>query len=358
MKTRINRLSILLIACLSNTLFASSKTAVLEIVDIVHYADDPLYKHFENWANKEVLTFEYEKDWARENKNKAMDATAAAKIQGMRQLLIEIRKSTKNDAIKIHCWDGLNNEYITIYCRDKDARTISRTRKNGDLIRCTYETKSNRVSMRSAKKISWRRSSADGKRDYTPHIDDDIEWHWSIDGWGDKWVMKGMHAGAERHKSLLHGNPPEFQSKPTYYSTPTIHEITEFSKNASKPMGWNSRPASNIYPWSTQTHTGMGDIDLEINDCTIEHRPTKCIWINGDLTNVYSVKFHLYKIQENGERGKRITPKYGMVIGGETGNKFGSGLHKPIEPSQEIPIDIDIEYEVELIEVEKFINPD
>jgi hypothetical protein len=360
MNARIIQFAVLMIACLSNTLLASSKTAVLEIVDIVHYSDDPLYKHFENWANKEILSFDFEKDWARENKNKENVTIASAKIKGMKQLLKEIRKSTKNDAVKIHCWDGLNSEYLTIYYRGADARTISRLRKSGDLIRCAYETKSKHVSMRSAKKISWRRSSADGKKDYTPHIDDDIEWHWSIDGWGDKWVIKGMLAGAERHKSLLHGNPPDFQSEPTYYSTPTIHEVTEYSKNTSKPMGWNTRPASNIYPWSTQTHIDMGDIDLEINDCTIEQRPTKCIWINGDLTNVYSVKFHLYKIQENGERGKRITPKDGIVIGGETGHKFGSGVHKPINSSQELPIDIEInsEYEVEIIEVEKFISPD
>ncbi len=119
----------------------------------------------------------------------------------------------------------------------------------GDLIRFAYETKSKHVSMRSAKKISWRRSSADGKKDYTPHIDDDIEWHWSIDGWGDKWVIKGMLAGAELGINLLlHGNPPDFQSEPTYYSTPTIHEVTEYSKNASKPMGWNTRPASKHIP--------------------------------------------------------------------------------------------------------------
>ena len=351
MNTRIISFIVLLIACLSNTLFASTKTAVLEIVDIVHYSDDPLYKHFENWANKEILTFEFEKDWARENKNKENEKIASAKIKGMKELLKQIRKSTKNDAVKIHCWDGLNSDYLTIYYRGADARRISRLRKIGDLIKCTYETKSKRVSMRQAKKISWRRS----KDGYAPHINDDIEWHWSIDGWGDKWVIKGMLAGA-RTKSLLHGNPPEFESKPIYYSTPTIHEVTKYSKNASKPMGWNTRPASNTYPWSTQIHTGMGDINLEINDCTIDHRTTKCISINGDVNNLYSVKFHLYQIQDNGERGKRISPKDGIVIGGETGHKFGSDLHKPFKPSQELPIDIDSQYEVEIIEVERFIH--
>ncbi len=131
MNARIIQFAVLMIACLSNTLLASSKTAVLEIVDIVHYSDDPLYKHFENWANKEILSFEFEKDWARENKNKENVTIASAKIKGMKQLLKEIRKSTKNDAVKIHCWDGLNSEYLTIYYRGADARTISRLRKSG-----------------------------------------------------------------------------------------------------------------------------------------------------------------------------------------------------------------------------------
>ena len=67
-----------------STLFASTQTGTVEVIEVVKHKENPILIYVKNWSEEQLRLFEYEKDRANHDKDKEAKEIALAKISGMK----------------------------------------------------------------------------------------------------------------------------------------------------------------------------------------------------------------------------------------------------------------------------------
>ena len=347
-----------------STLFASTQTGTVEVIEIVKHKENPILIYVKNWSEEQIRLFEYEKDRANHDKDKEAKEIALAKISGMKAFQKNLNSKINKGLIEIRAWDGENGVPVVLFCQSnentKAAYGVASRAKSGSLLSFTAEDSVQSVEVRAGREIKWRRGRTEDffgntKMEELPFPQDDVTWHWSIDGWEKEWTMftEKLVEGL-RDKSIKYMQVDSGYSNNFVFSLPKYWNVMELERVSKRPFDWEFRSLKEGFQWDTVIDNSI-NVSVSVEACDIDGRPTSCLEVDGDIEGVYSIKVSIYELKLSGEFGRRVVSD--LVIGGMSGGHFGESWDKEILASIEFldmnPRVTDYAVEIQEIQVKK-----